>query len=83
MILFMDPEKEVYLERIDANRNMARYYRLSVVRTLLGDWSMIREWGRIGRRGGRREHWCGTADEASQLLGDHIAERRGRGYVQR
>ncbi len=69
-----------YLERIDAARNMARYYRLSVVETLFGDWAMVREWGRIGRRGQLREHWCGSAEQATALLELHQREREKRGY---
>jgi predicted DNA-binding WGR domain protein len=37
------PIKETYLERIDRAKNMARYYRLSVVETLFGEWAMVRE----------------------------------------
>ncbi len=68
------------LERIDRARNMARYYRLSVVETLFGDWAMVREWGRIGRSGQSREHWCATAEQATSLLGEHFARRIQRGY---
>lgn len=69
-----------YLERIDQTRNMARYYRLSVVETLFGDWAMVREWGRIGRSGQSREHWCASPEQAATLLGEHRARRVQRGY---
>lgn len=73
--------KTTYLERIDHARNMARYYRLSVVQTLFGDWAMVREWGRIGRSGQSREHWCGSEDQATALLERHRVERSRRGYA--
>jgi predicted DNA-binding WGR domain protein len=73
---------EVYLERIDRTRNMARYYRLSIAETLFGHWTMIREWGRIGSRGQSREHWCRSRDEAVALLEDHRQSRTRRGYRQ-
>jgi predicted DNA-binding WGR domain protein len=41
------------LERIVPERNMARYYTLSVELTLFDDWSCTRGFGRIGARGGR------------------------------
>lgn len=41
----------VYLTRTDEARNMARYYLMSVQATLFGEWSLVREWGRIGRAG--------------------------------
>ena len=69
-----------YLERIDKARNMARYYRLSVVETLFGDWAMVREWGRIGAGGQSREHWCGSREQATTLLEEHQAQRIRRGY---
>ena len=44
----------VRLCRIDADKNMARFYRLAVERDLFGMWCFIREWGRIGRGGQMR-----------------------------
>ena len=41
----------VYLTREDAGRNMARYYLMDVQTTLFGEWSLVREWGRIDRAG--------------------------------
>ena len=41
------------LERIEPERNMARYYTLTVELTLFEDWSCTRQFGRIGARGGR------------------------------
>jgi predicted DNA-binding WGR domain protein len=41
------------LERIEPERNMARYYTLAVELTLFDDWSCTRSFGRIGTRGGR------------------------------
>lgn len=69
-----------YLERIDKSRNMARYYRLSVVETLFGDWAMVREWGRIGADGQSREHWCRSLEQATTLLEEHRVQRVRRGY---
>ena len=41
----------IMLTRINDRRNMARFYKLDVQPTLFGEWSFIREWGRIGRAG--------------------------------
>lgn len=71
---------KVYLERIDRARSMARYYRLSIVETLFGEWAMVREWGRIGGGAQSREHWCASQDEAANLLETHRAIRLRRGY---
>lgn len=71
---------KVYLERIDETHNMARYYRLSIVETLFGEWALVREWGRIGSGGQSREHWFGSQHEAANLLDVHLKERHRRGY---
>jgi predicted DNA-binding WGR domain protein len=39
----------INLLRIDEDSNMARFYKLDVQPTLFGEWSLVREWGRIGR----------------------------------
>lgn len=69
-----------YLERIDEARNMARYYRLSIVETLFGEWAMVREWGRIGQGGQSREHVCRSPEQAAELLERHRTQRVRRGY---
>ncbi|MBL8845612.1 MAG: WGR domain-containing protein [Hyphomicrobium zavarzinii] len=71
---------DVYLERIDQARNMARYYRLSVMESLFGEWVMVREWGRIGSRGQSREHCCTSPEQAASLLEAHRTQRVRRGY---
>lgn len=71
---------ETTLERIDKTRNMARFYRLSIAETLFGEWALIREWGRIGRQGQSREHWCATKDDAMAMLEARRIERMRRGY---
>ncbi len=71
---------DLYLERIDRTRNMARYYRLSVMETLFGEWAVIREWGRIGRRGQSREECATTREAAEALVARHPATPLHRGY---
>ena len=41
----------ILLHRIDAAKNMRRFYRLDVARDLFGRWCLVAEWGRIGRGG--------------------------------
>ncbi len=41
----------VHLHRIDPERNMHRFYLLTVQPTLFGGVSVIRNWGRIGSSG--------------------------------
>ncbi len=41
----------IHLTRIDADRNMARFYAMTLQPTLFGEWALVREWGRIGSAG--------------------------------
>jgi len=41
----------IHLHRIDLDRNMRRFYELSVQPTLFGGASLVRTWGRIGSGG--------------------------------
>ena len=41
----------ITLRRVDAEKNVSRFYRLDVQPDLFGQWSLLREWGRIGSPG--------------------------------
>jgi predicted DNA-binding WGR domain protein len=46
----MSPHR-IHLEKYQPQRNRFRFYGLSLERNLFGGWSLVREWGRIGRAG--------------------------------
>ena len=68
----------VYLERHDTNKNMHRFYQLFVVRGLLGDWSLVREWGRVGSSGQVRKDSVEQAIAAGEYL---QKTKRKKGYT--
>jgi predicted DNA-binding WGR domain protein len=71
--------KHIYLIRHDAEKNMHRFYQMIVAPGLLGEWSLIREWGRVGSPGTVRKDWFDTEDEAINA-GDKlrvIKEKKG------
>jgi len=70
----------IYLTKIDAARNMARFYVLDVQPTLFGEWALLKEWGRIGRGGQSRRATFGQRDEAESALAREYKKRVGRGY---
>ena len=37
-----------YLEKRDRQTNQARFYAMAVIPNLFGEWTLWREWGRIG-----------------------------------
>jgi len=43
--------QDVTLYRVDAARNMNRFYRLDLQPDLFGLWLLVKEWGRIGQPG--------------------------------
>ena len=76
------PSLHIVLERIDAVRNVARYYVLSIEPTLFAKHTLIRRWGRIGSAGRERLQFFGgavSADDAFEAHGPHQAGNRAAG----
>ncbi len=72
----------VHLRRIDAERNMRRFYELDVRPNLFGHWAFIREWGRIGSPGQVMTLLFPTFEEAHAALERQQRVKVGRGYIQ-
>lgn len=72
---------KIYCQRVDASRNMARYYMLSIEPTLLGDVAVVRSWGRIGSRGGEKSDIFSTERDAASHFLELVRRKRLRGYV--
>jgi predicted DNA-binding WGR domain protein len=71
------------LDRIVEAQNMARYYVLSIEPTLFDQVSLVREWGRIGKRGGRRVELHTDNTSAGLALESWFARKVKRGYQKR
>lgn len=69
-----------YLTRTDETRNMARYYLMSVQATLFGEWSLVREYGRIGRAGQVRASTYREEVEAQAAMAKLRAAKVRKGY---
>lgn len=74
---------DVQLNRIDPERNMRRFYRLTVRHDLFGNVSLIRVWGRIGSRGHQiidtHANECGAINALIELA--YQKQCRGYGIV--
>lgn len=71
----------IYLERYDPDKNLHRYYQLHVVPGIFGDWSLIKEWGKVGFPGTLQKEWFETEDEALQA-GERIRTiKEKKGYT--
>ncbi|MDS9469606.1 WGR domain-containing protein [Paracoccus sp. MBLB3053] len=72
--------REMVLRRIDPERNMRRFYRLSVEPDLFGGASLVREWGRLGRKGRQVSEPHVDEGQAINALMRLVAAKRRRGY---
>jgi predicted DNA-binding WGR domain protein len=70
----------LHLERIDAARNMWRYYELALQPTLFGEHALVRTWGRIGTSGQRKTMTFSELGEAKRAFNRLEASKRRRGY---
>jgi predicted DNA-binding WGR domain protein len=59
---------------------MARYYHMTIQPTLFGEWSLVREWGRIGNGGQVKQASFSSAEEARQAFTRLAKAKQRRGY---
>jgi predicted DNA-binding WGR domain protein len=71
---------QTYLEKRQPANNVARFYRMSVMPNLFGEWTLYREWGRIGQGGQVRMDWFSDEGQAVAALVTLEAAKRLRGY---
>jgi predicted DNA-binding WGR domain protein len=67
------------IHRRNPARNEARFYAVSLQADLLEGWSVVREWGRIGRPGRVRVDRHGDAVPAQAAAERVVRRKRGRG----
>ena len=68
------------LTRTDPEANLARYYRMQIVRGLFGNWGLVREWGRIGSPGRVRTDWFESEAAAKDAQCSLQMRKAKRGY---
>jgi predicted DNA-binding WGR domain protein len=72
-----------FLTHLEAAQNRCRFYVVTVVPELFGDWSVVREWGGIGSPGQVQERIFATEQAAREEERRTIRRRLKRGYVER
>ncbi|TBX79947.1 WGR domain-containing protein [Rhizobium laguerreae] len=70
----------LYIERREPDKNMARFYALSIEPNLFGGTSLVRSWGRIGSRGQQKIHVFDSELKAVDLLLTLLRRKGSRGY---
>lgn len=68
------------LRRIDASRNMHRFYLVALQPTLFGGASLMRNWGRIGGSGQSMVETFDTLEEARAARAKLVRTKARRGY---
>ena len=71
----------VHLRRVDATRNMRRFYRIEIQTDLFGGTLLVKQWGRIGKCGRMAARRYADATLAAEALQKQIARKRRRGYA--
>ncbi len=71
----------VLLIRSQPQRNIRRFYAVDVVPTLFGEWSVWREWGRLGQLGTIRSQVLERAPAAAAVQARSISRKLRRGYI--
>ena len=59
---------QLYIERRDPRRSMARFYALSIEETLFGQARPVRRWGRSGTIGRTVQHSFDDEGDAVQII---------------
>ncbi|MCP4781235.1 MAG: WGR domain-containing protein [Hyphomicrobium sp.] len=70
----------MHLRRINPDRNMARFYAMSVQPNLFGQWSLLREWGRIGSAGRLVTGDFACEHQAAAAMAKHLKAKLSKGY---
>lgn len=71
-------------QKLRPEQGIQRYYRLILRQDLWGEWELIREWGRIGRRPSRMVRQpVANADAADGIAQEVAKVRQRRGYESR
>jgi predicted DNA-binding WGR domain protein len=69
-----------FFTRIDPAKNISRFWLARVTPTLLGGWSLLREWGRIGSPGTVQSQTFDLEEEARRAEQRGIRRRELHGY---
>lgn len=70
----------IYLEHHEPDKNLHRFYQMFVTPGIFDDWSLVREWGRVGSPGTVRKNWFDSEEEALAAKEKLFREKERKGY---
>lgn len=68
------------LMKMEPESAARHFYRMELMPGLFGDWSLVREWGRVGQSGQIRVDWFDDEGEAKDARFVIQMEKAKRGY---
>ncbi|MDO8845341.1 WGR domain-containing protein [Methylicorpusculum sp.] len=71
---------QAYLVRHNDLENMHRYYTMTISPGIFGDWSLVRQWGRIGHPGMVKKDWFPSPEQALDAGAKIEEAKRKKGY---
>ncbi len=71
---------KAYLQRLNPTNGLIWYYAIQIQRDLLGEWLVIREWGRSGSPGTVRQLPFDSHPAAAANMAALVEELTARGY---
>jgi predicted DNA-binding WGR domain protein len=72
----------VFFTRTDLAKNIRRFWLVRVTRTIFGEWTLIREWGRTGSPGTVQARTFESEEEACRAEQHGIKKRQRHGYCE-
>jgi predicted DNA-binding WGR domain protein len=73
-------DTSAYLTRIKPEVNCHRFYKVEIWPTLFGEYSLVREWGRLGRGGTLRTTAFTDFGLAAKQMQQLVSDKTRRGY---
>ncbi|HAT50188.1 MAG: WGR domain-containing protein [Nitrospirae bacterium] len=71
---------KAYLQKINPQSGEVWFYSIQIQRDLLGEWQIIREWGRSGSSGTVRRQTFDNLDPAMENMDLLVDQLREKGY---
>ncbi|MBF0110331.1 MAG: WGR domain-containing protein [Magnetococcales bacterium] len=71
---------KAYLQRVHPQSGVVWFYSIQIQRDLLGEWQLIREWGRSGSSGTLRRQIFDDLDPALESMDLLVEQLREKGF---
>ena len=70
----------IYMQTRGGDGDAPRFYQLILQEDLLGGWSVVRQWGRMGSRGAFRKNHFESLESAQEALMSYRDHQLKKGF---